>query len=138
MVDPFAAYAPTKYPYCLNGYRRQTEGPRETEKLSQGDIEKRTGLLRCYISRVEKGHTVPSVDTLEKMARALEVPIPMYRIFTDEAKVEKPDVSFVTVESTRNTKQEAKLRPLVKPSSRLTDNDQRLLLHMASKMPNGA
>ena len=48
---------------------------RETKEFSQGDIEKRTGLLRCYISRVENGHTVPSVDTLEKMARALEVPM---------------------------------------------------------------
>ena len=33
---------------------------REEKKLSQGDIEKRTGLLRCYISRVENGHTVPA------------------------------------------------------------------------------
>jgi len=48
---------------------------REEKKLSQGDIEKRTGLLRCYVSRVENGHTVPTVETLEKMARALEVPI---------------------------------------------------------------
>src|SRR5258707_12890087 len=54
---------------------------RESKELSQGDIEKRTGLLRCYISRVENGHTVPSVETLEKMARALEVP--MYRLFHD-------------------------------------------------------
>jgi len=46
---------------------------REEKKLSQGDIEKRTGLLRCYISRVENGHTVPAIETLEKMARALEV-----------------------------------------------------------------
>src|SRR6266516_3220299 len=42
---------------------------REDKKLSQGDIEKRTGLLRCYISRVENGHTVPAIETLEKMAR---------------------------------------------------------------------
>jgi transcriptional regulator with XRE-family HTH domain len=48
---------------------------RESKELSQGDIEKRTGLLRCYISRVENGHTVPAVATLEKMARALEVPM---------------------------------------------------------------
>jgi transcriptional regulator with XRE-family HTH domain len=41
---------------------------REEKKLSQGDIEKRTGLLRCYISRVENGHTVPAIETLEKMA----------------------------------------------------------------------
>jgi transcriptional regulator with XRE-family HTH domain len=48
---------------------------REAKELSQGDIEKRPGLLRCYISRVENGHTVPAIETLEKMARALEVPI---------------------------------------------------------------
>ena len=48
---------------------------RETKKLSQGDIEKRTGLLRCYISRVENGHTVPAIETLEKLARAMEVPL---------------------------------------------------------------
>ena len=54
---------------------------REEKKLSQGDIEKKTGLLRCYISRVENGHTVPAVETLEKFARALEVP--MYQLFYD-------------------------------------------------------
>src|ERR1700726_4927458 len=54
---------------------------RESKELSQGDIEKRTGLLRCYISRVENGQTVPAVSTLEKMAIALEVP--MYRLFHD-------------------------------------------------------
>ena len=54
---------------------------REEKKLSQGDIEKRTGLLRCYISRVENGHTVPAVETLEKLARALE--IPLYQLFYD-------------------------------------------------------
>src|SRR5438045_9659236 len=48
---------------------------REGKSLSQGDIEKRTGLLRCYISRVENGHTVPAIETLEKMARALEIPL---------------------------------------------------------------
>jgi len=54
---------------------------REEKKLSQGDVEKKTGLLRCYISRVENGHTVPAVETLEKFARALEVP--MYQLFYD-------------------------------------------------------
>lgn len=48
---------------------------RESKKFSQGDIEKRTGLLRCYVSRVENGHTVPAVETLEKWARALEMPL---------------------------------------------------------------
>src|SRR5260370_39896165 len=54
---------------------------REEKKLSQGDIEKRTGLLRCYISRVENGHTVPAIETLEKLARAMD--IPMYQLFYD-------------------------------------------------------
>ena len=54
---------------------------REEKKLSQGDIEKRTGLLRCYISRVENGHTVPAIETMEKFARALEVPL--YQLFYD-------------------------------------------------------
>ena len=48
---------------------------REEKHLSQGDVEKRTGLLRCYLSRVENGHTVPSVETLEKFARDLELPL---------------------------------------------------------------
>jgi transcriptional regulator with XRE-family HTH domain len=48
---------------------------RQSRNLSQGDIERRTGMLRCYISRVENGHTVPTLETLEKLARALEVPL---------------------------------------------------------------
>lgn len=52
---------------------------REARKLTQGDIEHRTGLLRCYTSRIENGHTVPSLETLEKFARALEVPL--YQLF---------------------------------------------------------
>ena len=54
---------------------------RETKNLSQGEIEKQTGLLRCYISRVENGHTVPAIETLGKFARALDVP--MYQLFYD-------------------------------------------------------
>jgi transcriptional regulator with XRE-family HTH domain len=57
---------------------------RESKNLSQGDIEKRTGLLRCYVSRVENGHTVPAIETLEKLARALEVPL--YQLFYDGEK----------------------------------------------------
>jgi len=54
---------------------------REDKNLSQGDIEQRTGLRRCYISSVENGHTVPAVETLEKNARALE--IPLYQLMYD-------------------------------------------------------
>jgi transcriptional regulator with XRE-family HTH domain len=58
---------------------------RAPKRMSQGDVERRTGLLRCYITRVENGHTVPSVDTLERLAQALEVP--MYKLFTDDDHV---------------------------------------------------
>src|SRR5271170_7486254 len=64
---------------------------REQRNLSQGDIEKRTGLVRPYISRVENGHTVPAIETLEKFARALE--IPLYLLFYDG---EKPVAPIVT------------------------------------------
>jgi transcriptional regulator with XRE-family HTH domain len=60
---------------------RPIKGAAEKKELSQGDIEKRIALLRCYISRVENGHTVPTVETLEKLARASEVP--MYQLFYD-------------------------------------------------------
>jgi len=52
---------------------------REEKNFSQGDVEKASGLLRCYISRVEHGHTVPSLETLERFAAALDVPL--YRLF---------------------------------------------------------
>ena len=61
---------------------------RESKNLSQGDIEKRTGLVRCFTSRVENGHTVPSIETLAKFAQALDVPL--YQIFYDgEAEQKK-------------------------------------------------
>jgi transcriptional regulator with XRE-family HTH domain len=60
---------------------------REEREFSQGDIEEKTGLLRCYVSRIENGHTVPSVETLEKFARALEVP--MYQLFYESEEPPK-------------------------------------------------
>jgi transcriptional regulator with XRE-family HTH domain len=86
---------------------------REEKNMSQGDVEKRTGLLRCYISRVENGHTVPSVETLEKLARALE--IPTYRLFTADAQVEKPNISPQDIPSVAvNTKQDRELQVFAK------------------------
>jgi transcriptional regulator with XRE-family HTH domain len=60
---------------------------RESKGLSQGDIEKRTGLIRCYTSRVENGHTVPTIETLAKYAQALE--IPLYHLFYDGEEAPK-------------------------------------------------
>jgi transcriptional regulator with XRE-family HTH domain len=108
---------------------------REQKKMSQGDVEKRTGLLRCYISRVENGHTVPSVDTLEKMARALE--IPTYRLFTDDAHVEKPNIPQQKIPSRAiMTKRDREFRAFAKLFSRMDDKKLGLLFYMASKMAN--
>jgi len=110
---------------------------RENKQLSQGDIEKRTGLLRCYISRVENGHTVPAIETLEKMARAME--IPMYQLFYEGAKPPEP----LKLPSPRNGREnewggsgkDAKmLRQFRRVLARTSENDQKLLLHMAQKM----
>jgi transcriptional regulator with XRE-family HTH domain len=110
---------------------------RAQKNLSQGDIERRTGLLRCYISRVENGHTVPSVDTLEKLARALEVP--MYRIFTDEEHVKAPRLPAEAIRSRAvNSKQDRELRAFAKHLSRMDDQDRGLLIHMAAKMARRA
>jgi len=46
--------------------------------MSQGDIENFTGLLRCYLSRVENGHTIPSLDTLAKIAGAMDLALSQF------------------------------------------------------------
>ena len=60
---------------------------RESKNLSQGDIEQRTGMMRSYTSRVENGHTVPSIETLAKYAQALG--IPLYQLFYDGEEAPK-------------------------------------------------
>jgi transcriptional regulator with XRE-family HTH domain len=110
---------------------------RAQKNMSQGDMEKRTGLLRCYISRVENGHTIPSVDTLEKMARALE--IPMYRLFTDEDHVQKPNIpAEVIPRRAANSKEESVVRSFAKLFARMDEKSRALLIHVASKMANRA
>ena len=110
---------------------------REERKLSQGDIEKRTGLLRCYISRVENGHTVPAIETLEKLARALEVPL--YQLFYDGE--EPPKLPNLLKRKTTDDivwgssgKQAVYLHRLTKCLSRAGDPDRKLLLAMAQKI----
>src|SRR5437764_14897272 len=110
---------------------------REEKKLSQGDIEKRTGLLRCYISRVENGHTIPAIETLEKMARALEVPL--YQLFYDGD--EPPNVPNLLKQRASDAsawgstgKNSIYLHKLVKCLSKSTDSDRKLLLALAQKV----
>ena len=110
---------------------------REHKTLSQGDIEKRTGLLRSYISRVENGHTVPAVETLEKFARALEVPI--YQLFYDGEQPPKlPNLpKRKTGDATAWGRSGKEARLLVKFRrlfGRMQESDLKLLLGMAQKM----
>jgi transcriptional regulator with XRE-family HTH domain len=110
---------------------------REQKKFSQGDIEKKTGLLRCYISRVENGHTVPAIETLEKLARALEVP--MYKLFYDgEKPAQAPDVfkqkssdDGLWGNSGKDAKFLSKLRRLM---SKASEQDRKIILYTLQKM----
>ena len=110
---------------------------REEKKLSQGDIERRTGLFRCYISRVENGHTVPSIETIEKFARALQVP--MFQLFYDGE--EPPKLPNLPKRKTsdeiawgskgKDARFLSKLRRLLGKSSK---QNRKIILQMAQKM----
>lgn len=110
---------------------------REAKKPSQGDIEKRTGLLPCYISRVENGHTVPSVETLEKLARALEMPL--YQIVYEadgtaavpHALKRQTDDEVDWGSAGRDAELFAQFRRVL---GRIAAPDRRLLLAVAQKM----
>ena len=95
--------------------------------MSQGDIEKRTGLLRCYLSRVENGHTIPSLDTLAKIASAMELPLAQF--FADDARdngnklvpqLAEDEVRF--------------LSQIRRYSGNLNDSDRKLVIAMVRKM----
>jgi len=92
--------------------------------MSQGDIEKRTGLLRCYLSRVENGHTVPSLDTLAKIAGALDLPLSQF--FSEEIVRDVPGLSL-------NEDEIRFLTQIQRYSANLNESDRRLLLAMVRK-----
>jgi len=107
----------------IRGYRLQ-------KGMSQGDIEKRTGLLRCYLSRVENGHTIPSLETLQKIARALDLQLAEF--FAEE---------IVSKEMSSLHLKEDEIRFLTQVqrySANLGENDRRLLLAMVRKFAQTA
>ena len=95
--------------------------------LSQGDIEKRTGLLRCYLSRVENGHTIPSLDTLAKIATAMDVPLAQF--FADGI----PENGSKNLPQL-NDDQVRFLNQIRRYSSGLNESDRKLVLQMVKKM----
>ena len=63
---------------------------RQTKGLSQGEMQKRTGILRSYLSRVENGHTVPSLATLQRLASAMGVALADFFAADGEAPLAAP------------------------------------------------
>ena len=102
----------------IRGYRLQ-------KGLSQGYIEKRTGLLRCYLSRVENGHTVPSLDTLAKIAHALDLPLAQF--FVEDSLGRELNTQKLTDDELRF------LTQIRRYSTNLNDSDRKLLLAMVKK-----
>jgi transcriptional regulator with XRE-family HTH domain len=100
-------------------------GFRQQKGMSQGDIEKRTGLLRCYLSRVENGHTVPSLDTLKKIADALDLQLAEF--FAEEPETKEVFGLNLNAEEIRF------LTQVQRYSANLSESDRRLLLAMVRK-----
>jgi transcriptional regulator with XRE-family HTH domain len=98
--------------------------------LSQGDIERRTGLLRCYLSRVENGHTVPSLETLAKIAEAMEISLADFFPGTDtqQDRETRKMLGELSEEEIRF------LADIKKYSTSLTEEDKKLVLAMIRKM----
>jgi transcriptional regulator with XRE-family HTH domain len=101
------------------------------KSMSQGDIEKRTGLLRCYLSRVENGHTIPSLDTLAKIATAMEIPLAQFfsggsgeNGHKNTPQLAEDEVRFLT--------------QIRRFSPNLNDSDRKLVIAMVKKMAAGA
>ena len=98
--------------------------------LSQGDIERRTGLLRCYLSRVENGHTVPSLETLAKIAEAMEIGLADFFPGTETPR----DRDTQKMLGELSDDELRFLGEIKRYSSTLTDGDKKLVLGMIRKL----
>ncbi|QEE28065.1 helix-turn-helix transcriptional regulator [Terriglobus albidus] len=107
----------------IRGFRLQ-------KGMSQGDIEKRTGLLRCYLSRVENGHTVPSLETLQKIAQALDLPLSQF--FAEDSVGREMSTLNLSEDEIRF------LTQIQRYSANLSDSDRKLLLAMVRKFAQTA
>ncbi|HEX6465689.1 MAG TPA: helix-turn-helix transcriptional regulator [Terriglobales bacterium] len=105
---------------------------RTQKGMSQGDIEKRTGLLRCYLSRVENGHTIPSLDTLAKIASAMSLPLAQFFTSNSVLPVSAKNIPQLSEDEVRF------LTQIRRYSTNLNDTDRKLLLSMVKKFAAGA
>ena len=118
---------------------RRIKQLRERKGLSQGDIEAVSGMLRAYISRVEHGHTVPSLETLERFAAALDVPL--YQLFYEEedappgANVASGKTTDAMAKPLAPNCSEARMLTMLKGlAQRMVESDRQLLLKFASQL----
>ncbi|MGA8150149.1 MAG: helix-turn-helix transcriptional regulator [Terriglobales bacterium] len=118
--DPDSAFSSMNIGETIRNYRLQ-------KGMSQGDIEKRTGLLRCYLSRVENGHTIPSLDTLSKIAGAMEIALSQFFAESGHTNGGKglPQLSDDEVRF---------LSQIRRYAVSLNDSDRKLVLAMVKKM----
>jgi len=112
---------------------------REEKGLSQGAIEEKTGLMRCYLSRIENGHTVPSLETLEKLAAALEVPLyQLFRPSEGEALplnlAQRKSLEDLAAQDGKTGEEARFLLHLKAIWNRLNEVDRDILLGLARKM----
>lgn len=113
---------------------------RKSKGLSQDSVERRTGLRRHYISRLENGHTIPSISTLEKFAMAFEVPL--YKFFYEGKKppvrLDLPRIKTSDSSWGATGKELEYLRKLAKALSRINERHRRLLMGVAQRMATRA
>lgn len=115
---------------------------REQKRMSQGDVEKATGLLRCYTSRVENGHTVPSLETLEKYAVAFEVPL--YRLFYEGDELPplpkltpREDLEELAKEHGEKGSEARFMLKLTRVLTKIGERDRKVFLAMLQKLATG-
>jgi len=108
----------------------------ESKNLSQGDIEKRTGMLRCYTSRVENGHTVPSIETLAKYAQALD--IPLYQIFYDGEEAPRKIKGLDLDGEKLSLSERREIESLGRKFAKLKERDRGLVRMLVAKLAQAA
>jgi transcriptional regulator with XRE-family HTH domain len=113
---------------------------RKARRFSQADLEQRCGLPRCRISWLENGRAVPTIETLEKLCDALE--IPLHQLFGEgdqPAKKARTASERIVAKGrgrSRRTGQRRFLTELRQELQRLCEDDLDLLLYIARTLAN--
>jgi transcriptional regulator with XRE-family HTH domain len=94
-------------------------------------------MLRHYISQVENGHTTPSLETLQRFAGVLDVPLyalfleRQYALPIEEGSTSSPAVCANTFPASKDEGAFAEFRSLAKA---MTKSDRDLILRLARRL----